>query len=514
MLTLGRAAGLACLAAATGFANPAEAATLVISGGTPSTTIPQGSSGNSVLGQAGVGFAGGRIWTDARLQNQGDIALTLYDVGSESAWKNQIRLLNSTGTSVSDNDNHGAGSSGVFVNGSPPFQRVRSFTQNSGLTNIRIWRKTPTPEIRILINGQSPSSVPDSGQASFAFAYLDETYQIVNEPTNRVLVLVEDGSGADRDYDDYVGILQGPPVDPPPPIDPPLASISGGNAVDAVPQGNSGNSVVAQAGIGFAGGRIWVDGTLDVLGNGAVLTLFDVGSESHWINEIRLDNNAGNPLLDWDDHFRGDTDEFVNGTAPFQVAGSVSQPSGVAGFEFRRIDPAPEYQTVVNGQSPMMQVPGYGFASIALAYLSDTNHIVSDPTNRILVLLEDGGADRDYDDYVGILALSTATPPNNYPVSPNALVFGEVPRNTISSARTVTIRNTGTAPLPIGPLSITGGNPSQFTRTNHCPASLAVGASCTVSVFFKPTLRGTRQAVLNIATGSSVRVVGLFGSGT
>src|SRR5688572_8482397 len=123
MFTLGRAASLACLAAAAGFANSAEAATLVISGGTPVTTIPQGSSGNSVLGQAGVGFAGGQIWKDARLNNQGDIALTLFDVGSESAWKNQIRLINSTGTPVADNDNHGAGSSGVFVNGSPPFQR-------------------------------------------------------------------------------------------------------------------------------------------------------------------------------------------------------------------------------------------------------------------------------------------------------------------------------------------------------------------------------------------------------
>ena len=102
MSALGRATGLACLAAAAAaFANPVEAATLVISGGTPVTSIPQGSSGNSVLGQAGVGIAGGQIWKDARLHNQGDIALTLYDVGSESAWKNQIRLINSTGTAVS-----------------------------------------------------------------------------------------------------------------------------------------------------------------------------------------------------------------------------------------------------------------------------------------------------------------------------------------------------------------------------------------------------------------------------
>ena len=78
---------LFCLAAALGLAGPANAATLQISGGMPTNSIPQGASGNSVLDQAGIGFAGGQIWVDATLHNDGgDIALTLFDVGSESAW--------------------------------------------------------------------------------------------------------------------------------------------------------------------------------------------------------------------------------------------------------------------------------------------------------------------------------------------------------------------------------------------------------------------------------------------
>jgi hypothetical protein len=52
-------------------------------------------------------------------------------------------------------------------------------------------------------------------------------------------------------------------------------------------------------------------------------------------------------------------------------------------------------------------VPEYGFASIALAYLSDTNQIVTGPTNRVLIILEDGGTDRDYDDFVLILEASS-----------------------------------------------------------------------------------------------------------
>jgi len=511
---LARAIGtLACFVAALGFAEPADAAALLISGGTATSTIPQGSSGHSVLGQAGIGFAGGKIWVDATLRNQGDVALTLFDVGSESAWKNQIQMNNSTtNATVWDNDDYKAGTTGVFINGSAPFQRVKSFTQKSGVTNIRFVRTEPAPKLeKFILNGQSPSAVAGSGSASLAFAYLDDTYQIVSGPTGRILVLLEDGSGGDRDYDDYVGILEGPAAEPPPPPPETVLSISGGTQVTSIPQGNSGNSVLGQAGIGMAGGKIWVDGTLDILGNTAKLTLYDVGAESHWINELRLGNTAGSVLRDLDDHFRGDTGSFTNGPAPFQLAGTVTQGSGVANFEFRRINPTPEYQIVVNGQSPMMMVPEYGFASIALAYLNDTNQVVSGPTNRILVLLEDGGTDRDYDDYVGILAV-TATPPA-YPVSPNSLSFGNVRRNTTSSPMTVTVTNTGATSLSIGTITLGGASPAQFARTSQCPSNLPAGSSCAVSVVFTPAWKSIAYATLNLTVGGSVRVVGLNGTG-
>lgn len=508
-LTIGALTGVI---AAMSLATSAEAATMSISGGTAVDSIPQGTSGNSVLGQAGIGFAGGQIWLDATLQNQGDIALTLFDVGSESAWKDQIQLNNSTtGATVWDNDDHGAGISGNFVNGAAPFQKVKSFTQKSGATNIRFRRVSPSPTITLVVNGKSPTLVPGFDYASIAFAYLDDAYQIVSQPTNRILVLLEDGNGVDRDYDDYVGILEGPPVAPPPPPNPAVLSISGGAQTSSIPQGTSGNCVLGQAGIGMAGGQIWVDGTLDILGNGAPLALYDVGSESHWINEIRLANTAGSEVRDLDDNFRGTSGTFVNGSAPFQVAGWVTQPSGVAGFEFRRIDPTPEYQIVVNGQSPMMMVPGYGYASIALAYLDNANQIVSGPTDRVLVLLEDGGTDRDYDDYVGILEV-TATPPV-YPVSPNSLAFGNVVRYATSAPMLVTVTNAGATALSIGSITLGGANPGQFARTSQCPSSLPAGGSCTVSVVFTPAWKSIAYATLNLTIGGSVRVVGLYGTG-
>lgn len=281
-----------------------------------------------------------------------------------------------------------------------------------------------------------------------------------------------------------------------------VVSISGGTRVDTIPQGNSGNSVLGQAGIGFAGGEIWVDGTLDNL-TGVTLTLYDVGSESHWRNFIHLGNTSGKTLRDRDDHTRGSEGDFTNGPLPGQLVGSVTQNAGLADIWFTRlIGQEPELTTVINGQSPMMNVPGYGYASIAYAYLNESYQIVSGPTDRILVLLEDGGNDRDYDDYVGILvARSTSSAIPQYTVSPTSLTFGEVAINTTSAAETVTITNTGTIPLPIASVEIQGNNPSQFARTNNCPTNVSVGSSCTVSVVFAPTFTGDKAAALWVVAG-------------
>jgi hypothetical protein len=288
-----------------------------------------------------------------------------------------------------------------------------------------------------------------------------------------------------------------------------LVSISGGRTVNGIPQGNSGNTVLDQAGIEVAGGQIWVDGTLDNLG-AVTLTLYDVGSESHWKNQIRLGNTAGPPLSDNDNHWRGSTGDFTNGPPPFLRVGSVIQSSGLADFEFWRIQPEPAYQIVVNGQSPMMMVPGYGFASIALAYLSADYKVVGGPTNRILVLLEDGGVDRDYDDYVGILEASA---PPAYSVAPAAIDFGRIERNTVSAGKTVTVSNTGTAPLAISAIVLAGEDADHFSRINNCPATLSAGGSCSVKVVFKPTSIGRKNARLRVNAGGSVERVELSGTG-
>lgn len=184
-----------------------------------------------------------------------------------------------------------------------------------------------------------------------------------------------------------------------------LVSIRGGTAITHLPPNKSGHSVLGQAGI--AGGPLRLNGTLDVLSDKVTLTLYDVGSESHWENQLRLANTSGTILTDNDDHWRTvyGSDTYIH-PLPLQPRGSVTQRAGVAQMEFWGYITNPLYKTVINGQSPLKAVTNYYYAGTVLAYLDGSNQVVSGPTNRILVLHEDGGDDQDFDDYVGILVAS------------------------------------------------------------------------------------------------------------
>jgi sugar lactone lactonase YvrE len=102
-------------------------------------------------------------------------------------------------------------------------------------------------------------------------------------------------------------------------------------------------------------------------------------------------------------------------------------------------------------------------------------------------------------------------------VSPTSLPFGSITKGTTSAAKTVTVTNSQTAAITVS--SVIGGNhPGDFAKSaTTCGATLAGGASCTVSVTFKPTVTGARAATLIVTTGSdpaSPHNVALTGTGT
>jgi hypothetical protein len=105
--------------------------------------------------------------------------------------------------------------------------------------------------------------------------------------------------------------------------------------------------------------------------------------------------------------------------------------------------------------------------------------------------------------------------------SPTSLGFGIQLVNTTSAAQTLTVTNTGTAPLTISTVTLVGTNASNFAKSaDTCSgATLAPtpssGSTCTVSVTFTPPAKGSFSASLSFADNAtpSSQTVSLTGSG-
>ena len=111
------------------------------------------------------------------------------------------------------------------------------------------------------------------------------------------------------------------------------------------------------------------------------------------------------------------------------------------------------------------------------------------------------------------IGVSTGTPAVT--LAPATLAFGSQNLGTTSAGQTVTLTNSGTNALSIGSISFQGADPADFTGTSTCGRSLAVNASCTVTVEFKPTAAAARTATLVIRdnAGNSPQSVTLSGTG-
>jgi hypothetical protein len=103
-------------------------------------------------------------------------------------------------------------------------------------------------------------------------------------------------------------------------------------------------------------------------------------------------------------------------------------------------------------------------------------------------------------------------------LSLSSLTFGSQVVGTTSSPQGVTLTNTnnGSAPLTLSSIVITGANSGDFSQTNNCPASLAVGANCQINITFAPTATGVRNASLSVTDDApgSPQNVPLSGTGT
>jgi hypothetical protein len=99
-------------------------------------------------------------------------------------------------------------------------------------------------------------------------------------------------------------------------------------------------------------------------------------------------------------------------------------------------------------------------------------------------------------------------------VSPTSLAFGNQIEGTTSSSQSVTVTNTGNAPLDISGVAVS----AQYTSTQNCVSAspLAPGASCSENVAFAPTSQGAISGTLTFTDnsgGSTTQQVQLSGAG-
>ncbi|WP_237405089.1 choice-of-anchor D domain-containing protein [Actinacidiphila reveromycinica] len=94
--------------------------------------------------------------------------------------------------------------------------------------------------------------------------------------------------------------------------------------------------------------------------------------------------------------------------------------------------------------------------------------------------------------------------------TPGGLSFAGTVVGSTTAAQAVTVTNSGTTAATVSGVTATG----DFAQTNNC-ATVAVGASCTVNVTFKPTTGGARTGTLSVASNAnnSPTTVALTGTG-
>lgn len=106
----------------------------------------------------------------------------------------------------------------------------------------------------------------------------------------------------------------------------------------------------------------------------------------------------------------------------------------------------------------------------------------------------------------------TGLAPPGVTATPNSINFGSYAVGTTSASQTVTVTNNGGVALTNLSAAITAG----FTvAANQCPATLAAGAACPLSLTFSPTVAGAASGTLTLSADnlSKALTVALTGSG-
>jgi hypothetical protein len=212
----------------------------------------------------------------------------------------------------------------------------------------------------------------------------------------------------------------------------------------------------------------------------------------------------------------------VISTAPSSVTPGSTY--SISGNQFNGLSQGSNYGDDVQGATnyPLVRITNNSTSHVFYAKTTNPSNSSIAPGNSVsvnftvpasietgassLVVVANGIASEAVSVTVGSSSGTTVT------LTPASLSFGTVAVDTISTAKPVTLKNTGTATLDITSVVPSTGF---AISTTTCGSTLAVGKTCKVSVTFDPTALGAQTGTLSFtdnATGSP-QSVSLSGTG-
>ncbi len=235
-------------------------------------------------------------------------------------------------------------------------------------------------------------------------------------------------------------------------------------------------------------------------------------------------------------NYGGDTNFQASSSAAVSMtvgSPSVTLAPVAVSFGNQNVGSASSAQTVVlsNKGTAALKITSIAITGASPSDFSQTNNCsASMPVNttcNILVLFKPtaGGART-----AAITITDSATTPTQIvPLSGTGVAVPTAPKAVLSAAssafgtantgttatRSVTLSNTGTASLTGIAVSVAGANASEFSQTNNCGSTLAINATCTISVSYKPlTVAISKVATVSIADNAvpSPQTVALTGA--
>jgi len=219
---------------------------------------------------------------------------------------------------------------------------------------------------------------------------------------------------------------------------------------------------------------------------------YDVGYFSSGTDKLNIFQLI---IIDRSDVAPGDFEfEFNYAKVQWETGGASGGSGGLGGFSARA-----GYSNGSGNPDTFLEIPGSAINGAFLDSNTQTglihNSFNSTQLGRYLFNGRGGGV------VPPGLNLSTST-----------LTLPGTPLDMICPSRTVTVSNTGGEPIAISSITT---NTSEFVATYDCPASLAPGVTCTISVEFHPAALGLRQGTLTVASNDprGPRTVALSGQG-